>query len=62
MQNQRCTVIRASVLQHLNAMGSMRVDEFTVPGTNDYNESSHLFLVDILVDSHENPRLLRVKV
>lgn len=65
MQNQRCTVTRASVLHTYSTLmlwAACELMNLTVPGTNDYNESSYLFLADILVDSQENPHLLRVKI
>ena len=40
--------------------GFMRVGEFTIPGLDDFDGSSHLFLSDISIDSRENPRLLKV--
>jgi len=38
----------------------MRVGEFTIPGPDDYDASSHLSLSDISVDSRTNPHLLKV--
>ena len=41
--------------------GFMQIDEFTVPGPDNYDESSHLSFADISVDSHENPCLVTIK-
>ena len=40
----------------------LRVSEFTVPNQESYDESSHLSLKDILVDSRTNPRLIKVTI
>ena len=40
--------------------GFMWVGEFTIPGPDDFDGSSHLSLSDISIDSRENPRLLKV--
>ena len=42
--------------------GFLRVSEFTVPTQGDYDESTHLSLKDISVDSHSNPRLIKVHI
>ena len=42
--------------------GFLRVGEFTVPGPDDYDKSSHLSLADISVDSRTNPSLLKVTI
>ena len=41
--------------------GFMQIDEFTVPGPDNYDESSHLSFADVPVDSHENPCLVTIK-
>ena len=40
--------------------GFLRVSEFTVPNQECYDGSSHLSLKDILDDSRNNPRLIKV--
>ena len=42
--------------------GFLRVSEFTVPIQGDYDESTHLSLKDISVDSRSNPRLIKVRI
>lgn len=42
--------------------GFLRVSEFTVPNQECYDESSHLSLKDISVDSRKNPRLIKVTI
>ena len=42
--------------------GFLRVSEFTVPTQGDYDESTHLSLKDISVDSCSNPRLIKVHI
>ena len=42
--------------------GFLRVSEFTVPNQESYDESSHLSLKDISVDSHSNPCLIKVTI
>ena len=40
--------------------GFLRVGEFTVPADDQYDESCHLFLSSISVDSRVNPQLLKL--
>jgi len=40
--------------------GFMQVGEFTIPGPDDYEASSHLSLSDISIDSWTSPCLLKV--
>ena len=42
--------------------GFLRVSEFTIPSQEQYDQSCHLSLSDISVDSRNNPRLLRVSI
>ena len=42
--------------------GFLRVSEFTVPTQADYDESTHLSIKDISVDSRSNPRLIKVHI
>ena len=42
--------------------GFLRVSEFTVPTQGYYDESTHLSLKDISVDSRSNPRLIKVHI
>ena len=42
--------------------GFLRVSEFTVPTQGDYDESTHLSLKDISIDSRSNPRLIKVHI
>ena len=42
--------------------GFLQVSEFTVPTQGDYDESTHLSLKDVSIDSRSNPRLIKVPI
>lgn len=46
----------------LGFFGFLRAGEFTIPSLEEYDETTHLSLADIALDSHSAPTLLRVHI
>ena len=55
-----CSTIWAACC--LGFFGFLRVGEFTVPSLEEYDETTHLSLADIALDSYSAPTLLRVHI